>query len=169
MARLETSVPWHKLRTLRALAVVCGSFLMFWLTSACQTSCASGNQQPIKYVDGKIRTDGSLRIYETTPINGEWLHFPSNRRFLLMHKLETIDYTSMVVYVAFDSHPVPIDQDASADLAIATGDVAIIEQMKSDSLLIRNDTCSEQYLYVRITAPNVTPDAGLAGDSGLAP
>jgi hypothetical protein len=147
------------------LAAACGGFSIFWLTSACQTSCASSNQQPIDYVDGKTHTEGSLRIYETTPLNGEWLHFPSNRRFRFEHNLHTTSYTP-VIYVAFGSHPIPTDMDASGDVAVATGDVAIIEQINPDSLMIRNDTCSEQYLYVKIIAPNVTPDAGLA-DSGV--
>src|ERR1700690_1669805 len=152
MARFETLAPCHKLRSLRALAVVCGSFLVFWLTSACQTSCGNSNQQPIKYVDGKTHTTDGQRIYETTPFDGEWLHFPSYRRFSLVHDLCTMDYTPFML-IAFDSHPIPLDGDAG-DVAIASGDVAIVENVTPTTFQIRNDTCSEQYLYVRLTAPD---------------
>lgn len=166
MARGETSVPWHKLRSLRTLAVVCGSFSIFWLTSACQTSCGNSNQQPIPYVDGKTHLEGFLRIYETTPRDGEWLHFPSNRRFLLQHNLGTTDYNPLIL-IAFNSHPVASISDASDDVAIASGDVAIIEKVGCNQMLIRNDTCSEQYLYVRLNTSVIAPDAGLAVDAGL--
>ena len=86
------------------------------------------------------------------PWNGEWLDFPGNRRFLLVHNLHTPpEFTSVQMYIAFSSNPFPGDGDAG-DVAPATGDVAVVEKMNSDELQIYNDTCSEQYIYVRIKA-----------------
>ncbi len=167
MARFESSPPRHKLRSLRALALVCGSSFVFWLTTACQTSCGNSNQQPIRYVDGRKYTDGPWQIYETTPYDGEWLHFPSYRRFSLEHNLGTKDITPFM-WIAFDSHPIPLDGDAG-DVAPATGDVAIIESIGPNAIQIRNDTCSEQYLYVKILAPNAAFDVGPTLDGGVTP
>ncbi len=158
MARCETTVSWKKSRSVRMLAAVCGSFSLFWLTTACQTSCGDANQQPINYADGKTHTEDGLRIYETTPRDGEWLHFPSYRRFKLEHNLKTTAYTPFIL-IAFSSHPVASISDASDDVAIASGDVAVIEKIGDNSMIIRNDTCSEQYLYVKLTA-GIDVDAG---------
>jgi hypothetical protein len=153
-ARSECHLP--RLR-LRALAAVPGCLAVFWLTSACQTSCANNDQQPIKYVDGRTYVRDSTRYYESTPWNGEWLHFPGNRRFLLHTGLGTTDYTNLAMFIAFDSHPINAD---AGDVAVATGDVAVVERIDADDLQLRNDTCSEQYLYVKIAAP-VDVDAGM--------
>lgn len=136
--------------------------MIFWLTTACQTSCGNSNQQPIQWVDGitHTTTNGRELIYETTPYNGEWLDFQSNRRFLLIHNLKTTDY-SIDARIAFNSNPVPKDSDASSDVAFASGDVVVVEQMNADSLQVRNDTCSQQYLYIRLTAAIGVGDAGV--------
>ena len=107
----------------RSLTLALGLLIVLRLTSACQTSCAPGNQAAIPYVDGKIHVTGGDRIYETTPRDGEWLHYPSNRRFLFKHNLGTSDY-QIDARIAFGSHPVPEDQDASADTAIADTAIA---------------------------------------------
>ncbi len=166
MTDSEAPIRSARLGSVRSLACVCVSFLFFWLTSACQTSCGNSNQQPIKYVDGKTHVEGTSRIYESTPYTGEWLDFPSYRRFQLVHNLCTVDYTP-VMYIAFSSNPAP--NDAGGDVAIASGDVALIENLGPNSLQIVNDTCSEQYLYVRITAPVMASDAGLTCDGGIVP
>ena len=136
--------------------------MIFWLTTACQTSCGNSNQQPLPYVDGitHTTTNGTEQIYETTPYDGEWLDFQSYRRFRLIHKLETTNY-SIDARIAFSSNPVPKDSDASSDVAFASGDVVVVEQINADSLQVRNDTCSQQYLYVRLTAAIGVGDAGV--------
>ena len=147
-------------RGFRTLVAFGSCLSVFWLTSACQTSCENNDQQPIPYKDGIKHpdpVDPAQTDYESTPLDGEWLHFPGYRRFLLYHNLHTMDYTALTMYIAFDS--VPFHGDAG-DVAIASGDVALIEAKTADTLQIRNDTCSEQYLYVKIVAPTVDADAG---------
>lgn len=166
MADLQTS---SKLKAHRAWSRTCvvSSLFSFWLTSACQTSCGNGNQPTVLYVDGTTHTDNAFRVYETSPYDGQWLDFPSYRRFKLQHNLGTMDYTP-VLYIAFVSHPGPSNSDAGGDVAIASGDVAVIDDIDPCYLLIRNATCSEQYLYVKITAPSASSGSNLCNDGGVA-
>ena len=150
-------------RLSRSVALAFGLFFVFCLTSACQTSCEPGNQAPIPYVDGKTHTSGSDRIYETTPYDSEWLDFQSNRRFSFQHNLNTTDYR-IEAWTAFSSHPVASSSDASSssgDVAPVTGDVFVVDQRAANTLLVRNDSCSQQYLYVKLTASAALSDAGL--------
>jgi hypothetical protein len=141
------------------LAGVGFCFLILWLTSACQTSCANNHTEPLPYKDGRTWTQGAMQYYESTPRSGEWLHFPGNRRFQLYHSFGTEQITSLTMFVAFASTPMP-NGDAG-DVAVASGDVAVVEQIAADYLQVYNDTCSEQYLWVGITAPAVSGnDAG---------
>ena len=145
-----------------SLVSVGSCICLFWLTSACQTSCHNNNTQPIRYVDGRKLRSISTQVYESTPFDGEWLDFQGGRRFLFQHNLNSFPYLSMTMYIAFSSNPIPADGDAG-DVALATGDVAVVEKMNANQLQLYNDTCSEQYLYVRITADLPQPDAGIAG------
>jgi hypothetical protein len=139
---------------------VSACLLSFCFTSACQTSCGNSNQQPIPYVDGKTHVDNGVRIYESTPITGEWLDFQSYRRFKLVHNLCTLDYNPYL-YIAFSSNPAPYGD--AGDTAIASGDSALIENQGLKSLQVLNATCSPQYLYVKIvaSAPVNSDDEGL--------
>ena len=134
--------------------------MSLWLTSACQTSCGTNNyKDPVYYVDGKTRTEGDHQVYESTPINGEWLDFPGGRTFRLVHNFRNPNITTLTLQIAFSSTPMTGD---AGDVAFATGDVAVVEKMEPNALVIRNNTCSEQYLYVKITAPPPLP-----GDAGV--
>jgi hypothetical protein len=150
---------------LRSGATVCHLFGMvtacvfsLCLTPACQTSCSSGNQEPIRFSDGITRAD--LGTYESTPYDGEWLHYPSNRRFEFPHNLGTADY-EIQAFVAFSSHPVATDGLGASDIAVAAGDIMVIERKTNDTLLVRNDTCSAEYLYVKLFARLPEIDAGV--------
>ena len=160
MARSGTSERSVTKLWLRTVGGVGAGLLTLWLTNACQTSCNNNHTGPISYVDGKITTSGSTRTYESTPWDGEWLDFPGNRRFLLEHGLHIPpQFTSVQMYIAFNSNPIPTDGDAG-DVAPATGDVAVVEKMTDTQLQIYNDTCSEQYIYVRIKGDIPESDAG---------
>ena len=148
-------------RMLRWVAIGCGS-LSLWLTSACQTSCGTNNyKDPVLYVDGRTRTEGDHQVYESTPINGEWLDFPGGRTFRLVHNFHNPNITTLTLQIAFSSTPMTGD---AGDIAFATGDVAVVEKMEPNALVIRNNTCSEQFLYVKITAPPPQPDDAGPGE-----
>ena len=141
----------------RGFGLVSACLLSFCFTSACQTSCGAGNQTPIVYADGiKIESHS----YESTAYEGEWLHYPSQRRFEFPHNLGTMNY-QIDAYVAFSSRPVSNDGLGNSDIALASGDILVIEQKTEKTLRVRNDTCSEEYLYIRVTADSTDTDAGL--------
>lgn len=157
-AMLTASSPRKAGTHSRLLGVASCCLLSLCLTPACQTSCAPGNQAVILWADGI--TNVTQRTYESTPYDGEWLHYPSNRRFEFPHRLGTTDYT-IAAYVAFNNHPVVTDGIGTSDIALAAGDIMVIERKSEDTLVVRNDTCSEEYLYIRLqAAPH--DDAGVA-------
>jgi hypothetical protein len=141
----------------QVFGLVSACLLSFCFASACQTSCGTGNQTPITYADG-IKVDADT--YESTALDGEWLHYPSQRRFVFPHHLDATIY-DIKAYVAFSAHPVPSDDLGSSDIAFASGDILVIEKQTADELGVRNDTCSEEYLYVRVTAHRTVTDGGL--------
>jgi hypothetical protein len=140
----------------RRLGFVFAGLSCFCLASACDTSCASGNQPLITYRDGVTSAD--QRTYESTPYDGEWLHYPANRRFEFPHHLNTANY-DIQAFVAFGSHPDVADGSGRSNIAVAAGDILVIEGKTATSLVVRNDTCSEEFLYVRLVATSPS-DAG---------
>lgn|GEM_PF-2093264 len=153
----SVSCPRHARAVSPLLGIVFACLLGAVATSGCQTSCAAGNQEVIRYSEG-INADSLT--YESTPYTGEWLHYPSNRRFVFPHKLGTADY-EVQAFIAFNSRPVGADGSSVSDIAIAAGAILIVEQKTEELLQIRNDTCSEQYLYVKLYAHPSESDAGL--------
>jgi hypothetical protein len=152
-------LPANHSRWLKRAGLGCAIF-SFWLASACQTSCGTNNyQDPVPYVDGKKWTDeNGDQVYESTALDGEWLDFPGGRTFRLVHNFGNPTIKDLRMQIAFSSTPMRGDK---ADVAFATGDVAVVEKVEPDALVIRNNTCSEQYIYVKITAP-----PPLAADAG---
>lgn len=112
------------------------------------------------YTDGS--TNYAAGTYETTAYDGEWLHFPSNRRFDFKHNLGTTNYSIAASYVSFSSRPVPADGESATDISQAAGDMMIIEKRDANDLVVRNDTCSELYLYLKLRTDMNLPDAGAA-------
>ena len=142
----------------QVFGLVSACLLSICFASACQTSCGPGNQTPITYADG-IKLDSDT--YESTAYaGGEWLHYPSERRFVFPHHLGTSNY-AITAYVAFNAYPGTSDDAGSSDVAVAAGDILVIEQQTDQDLGVRNDTCSDEYLYIRITAHRTDTDSGL--------
>jgi hypothetical protein len=141
----------------RVFGLASACLLSFCFASACRTSCGTGNQTPIVYADG-LRNDS--HTYESTAYEGEWLHYPSQRRFEFPHNLGTTNY-QIQAFVAFSARPVASDGLSISDIAVASGDILVIEQKTENTLRVRNDTCSEEYLHIRVTADPTDTDAGL--------
>jgi hypothetical protein len=152
----------HRLNTLSGIVrqVAQG----FWLSlfaatlNGCETSCADKGQAPILYSDGIVEESEAGRVYMTTPYDGTWLHFPSQRRFRLQHGLGT---TSLMpsAYVSFYPNPVP--PDGGGGLSEAAGNEVIYEAVTEQYVQVRNDTCSEFFLLVRLeTAQPSSGDEG---------
>jgi hypothetical protein len=124
----------------------------------CQ-QCDTTGQDPILFTEGI--TDPTGMTYESTPINGEWLHFPPGRVFELRHKLR-YGVVSLQSYVSFK--PRLTDEGSGSNenpnnFAESAGNQVVFEETcEPQTIQIRNDTCSE--FYVRIVA-TAAPGADL--------
>ncbi len=136
--------------SIRVLAVALWLVPAFGITSSgCETSCGEKGGDPVLYTEGSLEEIDGRRVYSTTSFDGVWLHFPSERQFRLRHNLGTEDYTP-VAYVALQ--PNPAESEDSGEFAHAAGNEAVFESITADELVVRNATCSEFYLLVRIEA-----------------
>jgi hypothetical protein len=139
---------------LASLALLAGLWLPL---TGCQ-DCDTTGQTPIDYTQGT--TNASRTHYESSPVHGEWLHFPAGRVYVL--ETNMVDGSlSVQSWVAF-----PDDHDSGknpASYTEAAGNQVIIEDGDQRHIKIRNDTCAE--FFVRIVA-NVAPTNGLASMGG---
>ena len=120
----------------------------------CETSCAEKGQEPILYSDGLVEYSGGSAVYATTAFDETWLHFPSERRFRLRHDLGATEYTP-VAYVALS--PDPDSEGDSGDFSQAAGNEVVFEDLTENELVVRNATCAEFYLLVRIESHALAP------------
>lgn len=126
----------------------------------CETSCGDSDQRAISYADGQVTSYGERGVYQTSPLDGTWLHFPSQRRFVLEHGLGTTD-VAVAASLAFNEHPF----DRGTGFSAAAGDEVVVEEIGEDSIQVRNDTCAEFFLHVRVEA--LSPLGGGSGMPGL--
>ncbi|HLV21040.1 MAG TPA: hypothetical protein VKZ49_09170 [Polyangiaceae bacterium] len=110
---------------------------------ACKTSCAEGGQEAIVYSGGQVTGN----VYASTPWNDAWLHFPSERVYKFKHGLGTENVTPLA-YLSFDPRPTGGEGNA----APASGNELVVEEITAEYVQVRNDTCAEFYLLMRIEA-----------------
>lgn len=91
-------------------------------------------------------TNEAGTFYETGPIQGPYLHFPSGRVFEFEHGLRGAPDV-LNTYVSFDAAAL-LEQDKN--VAESAGNQAVIECVDDQLVRLRNDTCAE--FYVRLTA-----------------
>lgn len=126
------------------VAALLGNFAL-----GCSPPCETSASEPVSY-DGGTRANG---VYETSPIDGQYLHFPGGRRYALRHGLETQPQV-VNTYVAFEEYPLKEN-----NISEAAGNQAVIEIVDSEVVQVRNDTCDD--LYMRLVATGSSPaDAG---------
>jgi hypothetical protein len=114
----------------------------------------------VKFSQGTTSADRTH--YESSAVDGEWLHFPPGRRYLLRHNLRPGALT-VQSYVAF-----PDDQDSGkspSSYAESAGNQVVFETDKvpPQTIQVRNDTCAE--FFVRVVA-DVAPTNGLESVGG---
>jgi hypothetical protein len=120
---------------------------------ACQ-QCDTLDENPILFTEGI--TDDAGTTYETTPIDGTWLHFPAGRRFDLRHNLRGRVIT-VQSYVSFRDRLSPEEEDEDDaenpnNFTESAGNLVVYEKSLDPQVIrIRNDSC-ENSLYVRIVA-----------------
>lgn len=124
----------------------------------CQDCDTSGVE--VKFSQGTTSADRTH--YESSPVDGEWLHFPPGRRYQLRHNLRE-GFLTVQSYVAF-----PDDRDSGkspTSYAEAAGNQVVFEteDVPPDVIQVRNDTCAE--FFVRVVA-DVVPTSGLESIGG---
>lgn len=137
-------------------ALLTGVALALFGAAGCGPTCSTSGQKPIRYTDGVHPTPTS---YLSTPWTGPWLYFPPGRTYDLVLGLGGTP-SQYVAYVAFSATPVPTSHDADGNWSQSAGNQTIFEQVNSDFLRVRNDTCSEFYLLVSAVGPAAT-DGGV--------
>jgi hypothetical protein len=115
----------------------------------CETSCGDGDSDPVLWVDGSSTTADGTLTYESTPMNGTWLHFPSGRRFRLVHDLGTANL-SIQAYLSFRPQPLGSDPSERGSFVMVSGNVALVSNVTEESLMVENNSCeNDYYLFVR--------------------
>lgn len=119
--------------------------------TGCQTSCGD-HESAVLWAEGTSKTTPTSVTYQTTAVDGQWLHFPSYRSFRLPHHFGTKDF-SIEVYVATTEHPVPKGETQIPDeFILSNGSIATITDFTEDDLVITNGSCENSYyLFVRLT------------------
>ncbi len=136
----------QRFRVLLSAVLVLGSEL------GCQTSCADSDQRQVVWRDGVVTEEGNLRVYQSTAMGDRWLHFPSHRRFRLIHNLSAVptDYQALLSY---DPLPASDESSRSPSYTEAAGDAVLFSDPTQEGLTVENDTCeNDVYLWVRLAA-----------------
>jgi len=143
---------WHWLWPVCA-ALAVSSFI------GCAPPCATVDEEAISFQDG--RTNANNTFFETSEIDGQYLHFPAGRRFDIAHKL-VAKPTEVHTYLSFQERPLP-----NSNFSESAGNQAVIEAVDGEIVRVFNDTCAE--FYLRLTAstdPTMGSDAGVTSDAG---
>lgn len=138
--------------TVAALSIGCGP--------GCDRKPGGG---PVIYVGGT--TDTVHGVYESAPPCGPYLDFPGGRTYRFTHALGGVPRI-VSTYFAFDEYPIcgaecPCNGHPSGFVE-ASGNQATVQDVGSDHIDVRNDTCSDVRLRITAEAPVLvsTGDAG---------
>lgn len=122
----------------------------------CETSCGE-RKAPLLWSEGIVTETNGLRSYETTPIDGTWLHFPSYRRFKLPHGFGTKGL-SIDAYVSLADDAPASEDDGPSKFAIASSGEVLATLLDDNNVIVENATCENgYYLYVQITEKGAVP------------
>jgi hypothetical protein len=129
-------------------------------TIACGAQCDKDpNEPPVVFKDGT--TDQAAHVYMSSPnvrdpFAGPWLDFPPGRTYRFPHHLGGVPRDE-VVWFAFSPNP--------TSWVTAAGNQATFERGPPDSVDLRNDTCSDVFIMVKLADPSIVArDAG-SGDA----
>lgn len=106
--------------------------------------------------------------WESGPIEGEWLDYAPQRWITIpLAQLGNRLPTSVLVYVSGNSRPVGSASQSS--FALATGNLASIQWVSSEAIMVHNDTCAQYFARVVISVASpasAAADAAVAADAG---
>jgi hypothetical protein len=131
------------------------------------SGCDTQGAAPLEYLDGTVSTDG--RLYESTPVDGDMLHFPPGRIYDLVHGLG-VRPASVHGYVSLaprlESEGDPYDAQRPNNVTESAGNQLVIERWDEQVIRVRNDTCAEWYVrVVAIADPSSLAVGGAGGAS----
>lgn len=111
--------------------------------------------------DGIVHGNTYISAPNDGPVDGvtrgPWAHFPPNRTLVFEHKLPAIPY-QVAIWLAFQKF---------GTLATAAGNSAIWQVVSDEkTITIKNDTCSDFYVWVEASIPVYSETNGAAGTSG---
>jgi len=116
---------------------------------ACDTTDAAN--PPQRFEGGTVT--GTETLYYTT---SDWrtglLPFPGGKRYELVHHLGFAP-THVSVYVSFAEQNEP--------LTPCSGNTCVLQAVRDDAIIVKNDTCSE--FWIRVVASGPSPNSGDAG------
>ena len=143
MAKLSKSVA-------AAGAVVASLSILVVGASGCGASCDTSDNTPEVFTGGLAKDD----VYASSSSLGPLLHFPGGKEFQLVHHL---GFTPADVNVYFS-----IDIDRYAPCA---GNSCEIRCIDDQIVWVKNDTCTEFWIYVTASGPSPIPVARCNGDN----
>jgi len=141
-------------------AVAIGACVIVIGSPACGPTCDTTNQNnPEEPYEGGTVIGGADPYYVSSDWQKGLLHFPGGKRYRLVHHLGFVPL-EVSVYVSFADRDQPLTECA--------GNTCVIEAVRDDAIIVKNDTCSE--FWIRVVASGGFPgpsDAGSDAGAGL--
>ncbi|HKO48976.1 MAG TPA: hypothetical protein VJV79_14695 [Polyangiaceae bacterium] len=134
------------------------------LSSAACSFVSTCNTDPgtTTVTTGKVIGNTYISAPRDAKHRGPWTHFPPNHTLEFKHGLPTVPY-QMAIWLAFQP---------CGTLAPAAGNQSILQVRDDQTIAIKNDTCSDFYVWLEASTPvhaDADGPAGAAGASGEEP
>ena len=140
------------------LLVAAGPLGASFITVACGTQCDRNPDEPaVLYTEGNTVNAGTPSAsYETSPWNGPYLPFPPGRTYRFPHGLGGVP-RHLDAYVSFNPSPVSTTDGGRAHggSAWCAGNQCTVERATDTIFEVRNDTCSDVYLRMVASEPDL--------------
>jgi hypothetical protein len=126
--------------------------------------CANDCPGDLIRFEGGI-TNSSRTYYQSSPIEGPFLHFPGGRAYEFVHGLRERP-SEVHAWVSFSETPLIANEGSMAESAGNQSSISIGDEV----FRVHNATCAEFWLYVVANTPPEEPDAstsdaGTVGDA----
>jgi hypothetical protein len=118
--------------------------------AGCGTQCdRNPNEPPIRWTGGKVLSGA----YASSDWSGPWLDFPPGRTYRFVHGLGGVPAV-IQGWFSFDANPV-----SGGGAVLAAGNQFTIEHPTTTYFDARNDTCSDVFLRVVASSPELASSA----------
>jgi hypothetical protein len=146
------------LRCLGALVLPGVVGVLFAEAQGCNPACSGPERS---FSGGNSSQIGGVRVYETSPVTGPFLPFEGAADYHIRHGLG-MKPNQIQIYLAFNEFPEDNGNGGSSGWA---GNQGIILTADACEVRIRNDTCSDYWVRVVLTAyPGLDGDATTEAD-----